>query len=81
MKWTLPNIAINPGEDIAAVLAAHREELSRIPTIEDDPDRGQFTTRAQRDKALADFDRLAAGLPGLLDGSDATFTFIISGGN
>lgn len=49
--WHVPNIAINPGEPFDEVVAAHRVEFIRNSNFQDD---------AERDVALAEFDRVAA---------------------
>lgn len=67
--WNLANVAINPGEPVAEVMAGHRAEFIAGNV---------FADTAERDRALAEFDRIAAGLPALVDGLTSTFTFSLA---
>lgn len=71
MKWTVPNIAINKGEDAAAVIAAHRAEFIERGD-------GYDLDREERAAALAEFDRVAAAMLPIIAASPFTVTFSVS---
>lgn len=71
--WTLPNVAINPGEPVEEVLNAHRIEFEN--SLRENID----LTLDERIEALAEFDRIRALILLITEGSKFTFTISMTG--